>query len=94
MKVLGCSGTFLVTPISVFRSQQEQGKMAELLLDENTRMRLASVLDGKMCPMDIDETIYRDIQRGVRSAISFRNLAAIAHTHGEVVLRVLPGLRR
>ncbi len=67
--------------------------MAELLLDEKTRVKLAKVLEGKICPLEVDHAVYCDIQRGVRSAISFHSLAAIAHAHGDIVTRAVPGLK-
>jgi hypothetical protein len=67
--------------------------MAELLLNEQARARLARVLDGKRCPADVDRKTYHAIQSGKRSAVTFRQLAAIAQKHGDIVLQAIPGLR-
>jgi hypothetical protein len=73
---------------------QESISMAELLLNEQARVRLARVLDGKGCPADVDRKTYHSIQSGERSAVTFRHLTAIAQKHGDIVLQAIPGLRR
>ena len=68
--------------------------MAEVLLNRDTRIRLARVLAGKPCPQDVDQHVYQGYQRGDRLAISIRNLAALTASHGDIVLQAIPGLRR
>lgn len=68
--------------------------MAEILLNKQTRVRLARVLDGKVCPSDLDHTTFNALQRGERSAVSFRNISAILQVHGDIVIQAIPGFRR
>jgi hypothetical protein len=68
--------------------------MAELLLDEQARLRLARALDGRACPADVDFKTYHAIQSGERIAVTFHHLNAIAQKYGDIVLEAIPGLRR
>jgi hypothetical protein len=68
--------------------------MAELLLNETARGLLASLLEGKRCPQGFDLRTFLAIQRGERSAVSIRNLAALAAAHGDIVLQAIPGSQR
>jgi hypothetical protein len=68
--------------------------MAEVLLNEQSRVNLAMILHGKRCPQDFDQITYQAIQRGDRFAVTIRNLAVLASAHGEIVLQVIPGLKR
>jgi len=66
--------------------------MAELLLNEMARVRLASVLEGKHCPSDLDRKTFYALQRGERSAVSFHHISAILQVHGDLVAQAIPGL--
>jgi len=68
--------------------------MAEILLNKQARIRLARVLDGKMCPSDLDTTTFKALQRGEHSAVSFHNISAILQAHGNIVLQAIPGFNR
>jgi hypothetical protein len=68
--------------------------MAEILLNEHARMRLARILNGRRCPNDIDRKTYQAIQRGDRFVVSIRILAALAAAYGDSVLQAVPGLNR
>jgi hypothetical protein len=67
--------------------------MAELLLNEMARVRLARVLEDKHCPLDLDRKTYHALQRGERSAVSFRHITAILQAHGDLVAQAIPGLK-
>lgn len=66
--------------------------MAEILLNKQARIRLARILDGKMCPSDLDSKTFIALQRGERSAVSLHNISAIQQTHGSIVIQAIPGL--
>jgi hypothetical protein len=66
--------------------------MAEILLNKQARMRLARVLDGKMCPSDLDSKTFMALQRGERSAVSLRNISTIQQAHGSTIIQAIPGL--
>jgi hypothetical protein len=56
--------------------------MAEFLLNEENRKRLADLLHEAACPEGLDHGMYLALQRGDRSAISMRSLAAISKVCG------------
>lgn len=68
--------------------------MAEVLLNEQSRVGLARILNGKRCPLEIDRRTYLAIQRGDQTAVSIRTLAALAAAYGDSVLQAIPGLMR
>ena len=68
--------------------------MADVLLNDHTRVLLSRVLENKRCPNDIDQHTFHALQRGDRFTVSFRNLAALVAAHGDIVLQAIPGFRR
>ena len=68
--------------------------MAEVLLNQQTRVLLARVLEGKPCPHSLDKQTYRAIQRGDQVAVSIRLLSALVAYHGEIVMQAIPGFAR
>jgi hypothetical protein len=56
--------------------------MAEFLLNDENRKRLADLLSDAGCPEEIDRSIFLALQRGERTAISLRGLDAISKVCG------------
>ena len=63
--------------------------MAELLLDDENRQRLAEMLDGLNCPQNLDRRTFTELRSGRRTAISMRGLDAIARASGRAIYRDL-----
>ena len=68
--------------------------MADVLLNDHSRVLLSRVLENKQCPREIDQGTFRALQRGDLFTVSLRYLAALVATHGEIVLQAIPGIRR
>jgi hypothetical protein len=81
-------------PILPRPNVKKGNSMAEVLLNRQSRVLLARVLEGKACPHSLDKRTYRAIQRGDRVAVSIRQLSALVAYHGEIVIQAIPGLAR
>ena len=58
--------------------------MADVLLNDHTRVLLSRVLESKHCPTDLDQHTFRALQRGDRFTVSLRNLAALVAAQPDV----------
>ena len=63
--------------------------MAELLLNDETRQRLAEMMHGLECPQNLDRRTFSELRRGHRTAISMPGLDAIARASGRQIYRDL-----
>ncbi len=68
--------------------------MADVLLNDQSRVLLSRVLENKQCPNDIDQGTFRALQQGDRFTVSLHYLAALVAAHGDIVLQAIPGIRR
>ncbi|MEJ2010672.1 MAG: hypothetical protein P8X64_00425 [Anaerolineales bacterium] len=67
--------------------------MAEFLLNDENRQRLADLLREAGCPEEIDRSMFLALQRGERTAISLRGLDAISKACGMRLALALKGSR-
>ena len=63
--------------------------MAELLLDDENRQRLAEMMQGINCPKNLDPRTFTELRSGRRAAISMRGLDAIARASGRAIYKDL-----
>jgi hypothetical protein len=61
--------------------------MAEFLLSDENRKRLAELLREARCPAGLDRQIFHALQRGERTAISIRGLDVVSHICGSGFVR-------
>jgi hypothetical protein len=63
--------------------------MAELLLNEENRQRLAEMIHGLNCPQNLDPHTFTELRSGRRTALSMRGLDAIAQASGRAIYKEL-----
>ncbi len=56
--------------------------MAEFLLSDENRQRLAEMMRDINCPQNLDRATYVDLRSGRRTAVSMHGLDAIARAYG------------
>jgi hypothetical protein len=59
--------------------------MAELLLNEENRQRLAEMIHGLNCPQNLDPRTFTELRSGRRTALSMRGLDEIARASGRAI---------
>jgi len=63
--------------------------MAEFLLNDENRKRLADLLREAGCPEELDRSMFLALQRGERSAISMRGLDVVSKACGVGLVHAL-----
>jgi hypothetical protein len=63
--------------------------MAEFLLSDENRRRLAELLRDARCPAEFDRPTFHALQRGEQTAISMRGLDVVSQICGRGLVHTL-----